>query len=72
MLITAAQEKTEFAFQGRVQSLFNSFSGIFILVFYLLLGFAGDTFHIEELYWIEVVLMVLSIFLLLYSAKPRN
>ncbi len=72
MLITAAQEKTEFAFQGRIQALFNSISGVFILVFYLLLGFAGDFLAINQLYWIEVVLMVCSIILLLHFKYTMN
>lgn len=69
MLITAAQEKTEFAFQGRVQSLFNSVSGCLILMVYLLLGLVGELITISQLYWIEVVLMLLSLVLIFYFKK---
>jgi MFS family permease len=70
LLITAAQDQTEMAYQGRVQSVFNSLSGLLILLFYLLLTLVGDGFNIGDLYWIEVVLMLVSIvFLLVYRNK---
>lgn len=72
LLITAAQDKTDFEFQGRVQALFSSLSGILILIFYLLLGMVGDTFYINDLYWAEVILMVLSIAMLLFFRKYRQ
>ncbi len=72
LLITAAQEKTQFEYQGRVQALFNSISGVLILCFYLLLGLVGDRLHIQDLYWLEVIIMSLSMVLLLYFAKYKQ
>lgn len=72
LLITAAQDKTAFAFQGRVQSLFSSASGILILLFYMLLALVGDNFKIQSLYWLEVVLMILSIGMLLQFKRHNT
>ena len=71
ILITAAQDKTDLKYQGRVQSLFGSVSGILILIFYIILGYVGDDFPIKTLYWIEVSLMVSSMLLLLHYKKAH-
>ena len=69
ILITAAQDRTNINYQGRVQSLFSSVSAILILCFYILLGLVGDNFPIDVLYWVEVSLMSISIVLLLCYKK---
>jgi MFS transporter, DHA3 family, macrolide efflux protein len=74
LLITYAQDMTSLRFQGRVQSLFNSISGVMILLFYLLLGKADHLFAITQLYWGEVLLMVFGsiILVLLYQSKLKG
>lgn len=72
LLITEAQERTEFSFQGRVQALFNAVSGVLILIFYSLLAVVGDSFSIQKLYWLEVVMMLASIGMLLNYARQHR
>jgi MFS family permease len=69
LITTLAQEKTEMAFQGRVQSLFNSVSGLFILAFYLVLGSLGETFPVANLYWVEVMLLTVCASLILTLSR---
>ena len=61
LTIKLRQENTELEFQGRVQSLFNSISGIFILIFYVLLGNVSHSVGLQSLYWCESLLMLLLI-----------
>lgn len=72
LLITHAQEKTDFTYQGRVQSLFNSLAGTVILSVYLGLATVGDNYAKADLYWFEVGLMALAIFLLFAFNKTWN
>lgn len=56
LLITLAQKLTALNYQGRVQSLFNSFSGVMILAFYYLLSQWQDV-PLTMLYRAELVLL---------------
>ncbi len=70
LLITHAQDLTDIEYQGRVQSLFNSVSGILILFFYLILGQFGEFFSLSLLYWLEIIFMALGL-VLLYTLKEQ-
>lgn len=72
LITTIAQEKTDIAFQGRVQSLFNSASGLVILSFYLMLGSIGERVAIAQLYWAEVLLLVLCGILILILRRSSK
>jgi DHA3 family macrolide efflux protein-like MFS transporter len=72
LMITYAQELTSLAFQGRVQSLFNSLSGIMILVFYLILGKANHSFGVIQLYWLEVILMMTAGVILFFLGNKSS
>ena len=75
LLITFAQDMTSLAYQGRVQSLFNSLSGMMILFFYLVLGKADHVLAVTQLYWGEVILMSIGgiiILLLAYNISTEH
>lgn len=63
LLTTLAQEMTEIEYQGRVQSLFNSVSGIVIILFYYLLAHWHDI-PVTKLYSGEVMLLLMAMILL--------
>ncbi|MGQ3889492.1 MFS transporter [Legionella sp. CNM-1927-20] len=65
LITTLAQEMTDIAYQGRVQSLFNSLSGIVIILFYYLLSQWKDL-PITNLYLGEIGLLLLAIIILFY------
>ncbi len=65
LLITLAQEMTDIKVQGRVQSLFNSFSGLLILGFYYIIGHWNDL-PIISLYRGELILLSLSGVIMLF------
>lgn len=65
LVTTIAQQKTELSYQGRVQSLFNSVSGIVILVFYLNLSLLGELMTIDKLYWFEIGLFLCGAYVIL-------
>ncbi|MBW5802842.1 MFS transporter [Coxiella endosymbiont of Ornithodoros amblus] len=64
LMVTKAQHLTEFRFQARLQSVFNSISCIIILLIYLLVGFGSHFVSIEWLYTFEAFLAFISLFLL--------
>lgn len=63
LITTLAQEMTNIDFQGRAQSLFNSLSGIVIILFYYCLAQWEET-PIAKLYLGEVVLLFIALSLL--------
>ncbi|EKD77657.1 MAG: major facilitator transporter [uncultured bacterium] len=67
LIITKAQSLTAIDFQGRVQSTFNSLSGVMMLIFYFSTGWIGTHFAVNHLYWIEVVITGLAILFLVKS-----
>ena len=71
LLTTMAQEMTALSYQGRVQSIFNSFSGAVILIFYYMLGHM-QRYRIESLYNIQIVLYVLAILVFIFQWRART
>ncbi|WP_160116166.1 MFS transporter [Legionella busanensis] len=71
LITTFAQEMTDIDYQGRVQSLFNSFSGVVIILFYYLLSQWKDL-PITNLYFGEIGLLLLAIFILIYVGFSSN
>lgn len=66
ILTTMLQEMTVFEFQGRTQALFNSVSGIMIILFYYLLAhWQGD--EMTELYVGESILLAIALGLFIWS-----
>lgn len=69
LLISKSQNLTDLDFQGRVQSTFNSLSGLIMMIFYGSTGLIGKYFGVAHLYIIEVVITLIAILFLL---KTRN
>lgn len=69
LVITKAQHLTDINFQGRVQSTFNSLSGILMLSFYFLMDIISKHFGVAHLYFIEVVITAVAIIFLVRSKK---
>jgi MFS family permease len=65
LIISKAQTLTALSFQGRVQSTYNSLSGVLTLLFYFGIGWIGKYVHIAHLYWFEVLITVIAIFFLI-------
>lgn len=64
LIISKAQSLTDLKFQGRVQSTFNSLSGLTMLIFYFSMGAVSHYFGVARLYWIEVGITLLAIIFL--------
>ena len=62
LIISKAQSLTDFSFQGRVQSTFNSLSGSMTIVFYLSIGWISTHWAIQHLYLIYLVRNILPHF----------
>ncbi|QRN04187.1 MFS transporter [Legionella sp. MW5194] len=72
LLTTLAQEMTALEFQGRVQSLFNSVSGVVIILFYYLLA-QWKNIPVNQLYFGEMgLLLAAGGFLLLMTLSQRR
>ncbi|STX28721.1 drug:proton antiporter [Legionella beliardensis] len=65
LITTLAQEMTDINYQGRVQSLFNSLSGVVIILFYYLLV-QWKNLPIANLYFGEIGILVIAIMILIY------
>lgn len=61
LVISRAQSLTHLDFQGRVQSTFNSFSGVLMMLFYFLVGAIGNYVGVAYLYSLEVVVMIIAV-----------
>ncbi|WP_104207475.1 MFS transporter [Coxiella endosymbiont of Rhipicephalus microplus] len=68
LMVTKAQHLTKFRFQARMQSIFNSLSGILILLIYLFVDIGSYYISIQCMYLFEVAL-VLSAFCLLWCYR---
>lgn len=64
LIITRAQELTILDFQARVQAVFNSISGIFVLAVYLLMNLTSRFFPVSWLYVFEVLVALIAIIVL--------
>ncbi len=69
LIMTKAQELTDLAYQGRVQSLFNSLSGAAILVVYCLVDIGSHWISIDHLYWVEVLFSLIGVLLIALNRK---
>ena len=64
LIVTQAQNVTHLDFQARVQSIFNSVSGVLILVIYLLVGVSSHFISTGSLYGFEVLVSLAAVYLL--------
>lgn len=69
LIMTRAQEVTDIDYQGRVSASFNSLSSFIMLVVYAIMYFEGGAIQISHLYFVQVALSVLSLFLILRYYK---
>jgi DHA3 family macrolide efflux protein-like MFS transporter len=69
LIMTRAQDNTALEFQGRVQSVFNSLSGVIILIVYLSVDFTSHHLGIRSLYVFPAVLSVVAAWLLWRNRK---
>lgn len=63
--LTQAQLTTDKAFQGRLQSTFNSISGLGVLAIYLLITFRTDLLDIQKMYNCQTIIALCAIFIIL-------
>ena len=61
VIMTQAQNSTDLAFQGRVQSSFFSISGLFVLLIYGTLALIGKHFALNYIFFIEVFILLFSL-----------
>lgn len=66
LIITRAQHITDIDYQGRVQSCFNSLSGILMILTYWGVKVISQYTSIAILYWMEVFFALFSIALIIY------
>ncbi len=71
LMITRAQQQTDFHFQGRLQSLFNSVSGALIVLLYFSVKISSDYVTLPHLYYAEALLSVVILFLLYLYRRFR-
>lgn len=72
LLTTLAQELTDLNYQGRVQALFNSISGVIIITFYYVLAH-WKNMPVTKLYFGEIALLFLAaLIMLLIMFHKRN
>ena len=69
LLMARAQQLTDFKYQGRTQSSFNSLASVVILLVYVLVALLGQVFGLHALYLLEVVVALLAAIILLLSNK---
>lgn len=72
LIITRAQESTALDYQGRVQSCFNSLSGLMMILIYLAVKLGSQYISIQLLYYVEISFTVITLILLIYSVKKLN
>ncbi len=64
LVVTQAQNITDVNYQGRVQSCFNSISGLIILLIYLAVKLGSAYLSIQTFYWAEVIFTAIALILL--------
>lgn len=72
LMVTRAQQLTDLSYQGRVQGVFNSLSGMGILLLYLVVFLVGDVLSIKTMYLFEVLLGIVILILLIANKKSFN
>ena len=61
VLMSAAQELTDMAYQGRMTSLFFSLGALVILIMYLLIAIISFYLNVRAIYLLEVILAAAAI-----------
>ncbi|OGT50947.1 MAG: MFS transporter [Gammaproteobacteria bacterium RIFCSPHIGHO2_12_FULL_41_15] len=69
LIVTEAQRATDINFQARVQSVFNSLTGVLIVLVYLLVDWCSRFISVSALYLIEVALILSATLLLWYYRR---
>lgn len=72
LILTRAQESTALDYQGRVQSCFNSISGLMIVLIYLAVKLGSHFISVQTLYWVEIGFTIITLILLVYSMKKLD
>lgn len=72
LIITSAQEMTDYKFQGRVQSCFNSIAAIVILINSGIISLCSHTFPIGAFYGLAASLSLIAIFVLQRYKKTKQ
>jgi DHA3 family macrolide efflux protein-like MFS transporter len=67
ILTTRIQELTDLTVQARVQSSFNSISGLIILFIYIFIYCSGNTHNTRALYWLQSAFSFISLMLVLVN-----
>jgi MFS family permease len=74
--LTQAQLLADKEFQGRLQSTFNSISGLGVLAIYLLITFRTDLFNIQKMYDFQTGIALCAIVIILmvkeHAIEPTN
>lgn len=74
--LTQAQLLADKEFQGRLQSTFNSISGLGVLAIYLLITFRTDLFNIQKMYGFQTGIALCAIVIILmvkeHAIEPTN
>lgn len=69
LIITRAQHITDIDYQGRVQSCFNSISGLLMILTYWGVKVASSHMSIKVMYWVEIFFALFSIALIIYFSS---
>lgn len=64
LIVTKAQQLTEFRFQARTQSMFNSLSGLLILLIYFFLDLVSYYISVQWMYMFEMLIAFVAVYLL--------
>ncbi|PHQ78334.1 MAG: MFS transporter [Coxiella sp. (in: Bacteria)] len=72
IIVTRAQHITDINYQGRVQSCFNSISGMIMILIFLCVKFGSNYVTINMMYWIEVAFTLLSVVLMVLFERKKH
>ena len=72
LAIAQAQTHTEINYQGRVQSTFNSLSGVGILILYLFVTFEGSSINIQVLYFLEASIALVGFLIVILTGNSHT
>lgn len=67
--LTQAQLLADKQFQGRLQSTFNSISGLGVLTIYLLITFQTDILNIQKMYYLQTAIALCAIVIILTTKE---
>lgn len=72
LVITHAQHITDINYQGRVQSCFNSVSGLALSLIYLGVDLGGSIISTHMLYWLEALFTLITLWLILLNWRQQQ